>query len=200
MSEGGRRVRRHLCHSRKAEIKLRRQTKVFSRAFVRAAEKGEREGNSRDQVSILSGVCPGSAHLERVAGSRNRHSGDAKGGRNQTLRKGGRADRRHVNPTTLVPGMYRVIAPSLPSPPPSPYLSLSLLLFFFCWNRCPAVPPFDVPSTCHCVRSFASAGGTAGARSWRMSRRRLDRFREQSGTFNFHTATPSSRINTALLQ
>lgn len=139
---------------------------------------------------------------ERVAGSRNRHSRDVKGGRNQTLRKaGGRDDKRHVNPTTLVPGMYRVIAPC-PTGLPFPVRSLApraLYFFFFCRDCCPAVPPFDVPSTYHCVRSFASTGGTAGSFVVSVAvTTSLRSISEAIGVFNFHTAIPSSHINMAL--
>lgn len=71
-------------------------------------------------------MCP---ELERVAGSRDRHS--CQGRENQTLRKGGRDDKRHVNPTTLVPGMYHVIAPSSTGPLPCPLYPLSLFISFF---------------------------------------------------------------------
>lgn len=142
-------------------------------------------------------MCPELAHLERVAGSRNRHR-DVKGGRNQTLRKGGRDDKRHVNPTTLVPGMYRVIAPSpTGSLPPS---SLYPLYFFFCRNRCLAVPPCDVPSTlplCTQLRFNQRHSWLVRGECRRCDVASIDF--ERIGAFNFHAATLLNRINTVLL-
>lgn len=170
------------------EIKLRRQTEVFSRAFVRR-ERG-REGNNGDQVSILSGVCPGLTHLVGQQVAETVTVGTSRG-RNQTLRKGRRDDVRHVNPTTLVPGMYRVIGPS-PSgfSPLSPLFILFCPLFLFLSESLPGGStlryPFDVPL---CTRLRFSQRHSWLVRGECHRRDVVSIDFGAIGAFNFHTAT-----------
>lgn len=159
------RVRWHLCHLRKAEIKLRRQTEVFSRAFVRRG-KG-REGSSGDQVSILSGVCPELAHLERVAGSRNRHSRDAPRAGETRLwerEEGMTGDTWIPPPSSLecIASSRRALRVSFP--PASPLYPLSLFTSFFVGIVARRFhPSMSLQRAIVYVRSVVSAGSTAGS-------------------------------------
>jgi len=86
--------------------------------------------------------------------------------------------------------MYRVIAPTPPGTPPSdPSFSFLSLSFFFLSESLPrSFHPSASLSACHCVRSFAAAGGTAGSfMEIFVLRRRSDRSRPVEA-FNFHAA------------
>lgn len=128
-------------------------------------------------------------HLERIAGSRNRHGRNVgRVGRNQTLRERERRDdERHVNPTTPVPGMYRVIVPSLQGGggllPPSvlPFVLPSCPFFVEVVARCFTLRcPFGMPLCAQLQRTTQLVQNF-------VLRRRSDRFRNIAETFNFHT-------------
>lgn len=162
--------------ARKAEIKLGRQTEVFSRAFV--ARRGK-IAETRDQVSIQG--CVGLNASGGLAGSRNHRGEDGEPG----SEKKGEGDKRgrewegevrethesdHPRPWNV--SRHRVVNPpgfSLSLFPRSssfllpitPFLLRLPLFFGVVAGR--STLRWCVPSTCHCIRSFAPAGGTAGS-------------------------------------
>lgn len=78
-------------------------------------------------------------------------------------------------------------AKSYDRPFPFPFLPSHFFLLFFS-KSLPDVPPFDVASACHCVRSFVSAGTAGSCMKNFTVRRCFHRFRAVV-TFNFYAAT-----------
>lgn len=138
--EKGRRwVQWHLYHSSWDKT----QTEIFSRSFIHIGWKSSADPGSGFYPS--RGVSWVGRIWRRVAGSRNRCivvCGRQREGETRLHEREGRdEDRKHVNPTTLVSGMYHVIAPS-----PTMVRSLSLFsprIFFFPFyrSRCPMFHP-----------------------------------------------------------
>jgi len=128
---------------------------VFSRVFVRR----RKIARIWDQVSILSGVCSGcSAHLKRIAGSRNRHRRECQGREkpdSESREKGWHETCESDHPRSWNVSRHRAEPSGFP-------LSLHFPLPFFCWSRCPVFHPST--SLRHAIVCTASADGTAGTK------------------------------------
>lgn len=189
--------------ARKAEIKLGRQTEVFSRAFV--ARRGK-IAETRDQVSIQG--CVGLNASGGLAGSRNHRGEDGE----PSSEKKGEGDKRgrewegevrethesdHPRPWNV--SRHRVVNPpgfSLSLSPfllPSPYHSFSPPLATFFRSRRRAfhpslVCPFDVPlyTQLRSSRRHSWVVGLVRLGDF-VFRYRFDRFLAV-GTFNFLVA------------
>lgn len=168
--------------ARKAEIKLGRQTEVFSRAFV--ARRGK-IAETRDQVSIQG--CVGLNASGGLAGSRNHRGEDGE----PDSEKKGEGDKRgrewegevrethesdHPRPWNV--SRHRVVNPpgfslSLPlSPPVPPSFSLSLLFSSACHffsESSPGVPPFVGVSLRRAIVYAASLQPAAQLGRWTRS-------------------------------